>query len=622
MLKAKLSVCAGGLALVLSVMFSGCGSSNSSTTPPPKTTPITVSVSPVAAATGSGGTVAFTATIVGDTSVNWSVNGVAGGNSTVGTIESNGNYTAPTTTTSEAVTVTAASESNSMITATASVNVVATGTVATTNNPQVALYTINPPSSASVYIRFGQDTSYALKTWTRPSPGGGGATSIFVMGMIANTAYHMQAQVLFADGSSYTDPDQVFSTGGLPANVYPGIAVTNPTGKPQPGIEMIDLVNLPNVATPPGIATDLQGNVIWYYQPADGNPAGDQLNPIKQLPDGNFLICYGQSSSAPAYNRTIPPGTINVVREVDPAGNIVRQITVAQLNTALAANGFNLTVDSMHHDVLVLPNGHWILIVNSSQTFDNLTGYNTPVAVLGDQLVDLDTNMNPVWVWNSFDYLDPNRHPFNFPDWTHSNAVLYTADGNLLLSMRHQNWVLKINYANGTGSGNIIWHLGEGGDFTLVGGTDPTDWFYAQHYPSFFRPSALGTSPTTKLGLMDNGDDRIYPTNDTCASVGAPLCPNYSTIPVMTLDETAMTATIDFHDKLALYSFFGGSMQELQNGHIEFDLCALLGTSPPSAMVEEVTQDESQTLIWQMTLTNAYAYRAFRMPSLYPGVQW
>ena len=34
--------------------------------------------------------------------------------------------------------------------------------------------------------------------------------------------------------------------------------------------------------------------------------------------------------------------------------------------------------------------------------------------------------------------------------------------------------------------------LGYQGDFTLVGGTDPTDWFYAQHGPSFVTTNTTG----------------------------------------------------------------------------------------------------------------------------------
>ncbi len=104
--------------------------------------------------------------------------------------------------------------------------------------------------------------------------------------------------------------------------------------------------------------------------------------------------------------------------------------------------------------------------------------------VLGDVVVDLDENLQPVWVWNAFNHLDPNHHPYMFPDWTHSNTVLYTpGDGNILISMRHENWIIKVDYEDGKGSGGVIWRLGEGGNFTLKNGVDPTDWQYAQHYP-------------------------------------------------------------------------------------------------------------------------------------------
>ena len=35
-----------------------------------------------------------------------------------------------------------------------------------------------------------------------------------------------------------------------------------------------------------------------------------------------------------------------------------------------------------------------------------------------------------------------------FPDWTHSNAIIYSSDdGNFIVSIRHQSWLVKVNYA-------------------------------------------------------------------------------------------------------------------------------------------------------------------------------
>jgi len=60
-----------------------------------------VSVTPATANLETGGSQQFTAQVTGtgdfNASVNWSVNGVADGNSTLGTITATGQYTAPAT---------------------------------------------------------------------------------------------------------------------------------------------------------------------------------------------------------------------------------------------------------------------------------------------------------------------------------------------------------------------------------------------------------------------------------------------------------------------------------------------------------------------------------------------
>src|SRR2546430_12626961 len=80
--------------------------------PPPPPAPIDVSVTPAAASVQTGGTQTFTATVTNTTNkaVTWQVNGITGGNTSVGTISTTGVYTAPATVPSPAmVTVTAVS---------------------------------------------------------------------------------------------------------------------------------------------------------------------------------------------------------------------------------------------------------------------------------------------------------------------------------------------------------------------------------------------------------------------------------------------------------------------------------------------------------------------------------
>ncbi len=362
--------------------------------------------------------------------------------------------------------------------------------------------------------------------------------------------------------------------------------------------------------------------MIWTYTYQGG--VGDIIQGVQLLPNGHLLmvISYLSSLSPPEGS---DPHLINSIREVDLAGNTVRELTMDALNQKLAASTFRdsdgkrYQFKSFHHDVLALPNGHWVVLTAYSKTFSNLQGYSGSTSVLGDALVDVDQNSNPDWVWSTFGHLDINRRPMNFADWTHSNGLLYSADDhNLLLSIRHQNWIVKIDFNDGHGSGNVLWRLGEGGDFKLIGGTDPTDWFYAQHGMSYFTPNTTGVF---RLGVLDNGNDRIFPPpiGQVTCKPGAPASAQcYSSVPVLEVNETNMTATLVTHyvPPPSFYSYFGGNAELLANGDLHIDF-----SSPAAgAIVQEL--DPASQLVWQATTPGADQFHVNRLPSLYPGVQW
>jgi len=88
--------------------------------------PVSVTVSPSSATVRVRKTKAFTATVQNATNnaVTWQVNGITGGNSTVGTISASGNYKAPNTVPSPStVQVKAVSVQDPTKSATASVNI-------------------------------------------------------------------------------------------------------------------------------------------------------------------------------------------------------------------------------------------------------------------------------------------------------------------------------------------------------------------------------------------------------------------------------------------------------------------------------------------------------------------
>jgi len=579
--------------LCLGVLIGGC-SSNSA--PPPAPQPISVAVAPQTAAVGTGQSTSFTVTTNDAAGVTWTATG--------GTVDASGHFTAPSGTQSSTVTVTATSKTDSTKSASATANVVAPGTVAATANVQVALYTIAPAAAGNVSVQFGLDTNYGLTTWTQPVPTGGGAVPIFVAGMKGNTLYHMRGVVQFGDGSQFMDADQTFTTGAIPAANLPTITTTTTAGMtPQSGVELVNLVGLPSTVAPL-VLTDLNGNILWSY---NAGFTAQQANPIKLLPNGHFLI---------NFSNVMIDGANSVLQEVDLTGTVVWQMTAADLSNALAAScasigiGCNLSVLGTHHDFVQLSNGHLIVLAAAQETISG-------VLVTGDVIIDLDQNHKPVWLWNAFDHLDINRRPMLYPDWLHSNAVIYSADdGNLIISIRHQHWLVKVDYANGAGAGDILWKLGYQGDFTLAGGTDPTDWFFAQHGPSFVSTNTTGQF---SLALFDNGNNRLLPTG-TCGTTGQPAC--YSTVPILNIDETAKTATLAFHPMAAptpTFSFFGGNAAVLKNGNVEY--CESAGGPGAAGDVYEVTQDSSAQVVWHM-LTGGFAYRGQRIPSFYPGVQW
>lgn len=427
----------------------------------------------------------------------------------------------------------------------------------------------------------------------------------------------MRAHVDSPDGE-WVDQDHTFTTGALPSSLtLPTLKVSRPnpsTSSPEnPGIEMITVAS----GNVPAFFTDRDGRVIWYYETGQGSSP----YVFKLLPDGKMIVMV----------TTNPIGTtvgISALQEIDLAGNLIRKLDISTLDQEMEAAGFDFRPDNFTHDLFPLDNGHIIVLVNFTRNFTDLTGYPGTQAVIGDAVIDLDENWNPVWAWNSFDYLDVNRHLNGLPDWTHGNGLAYSpVDGDLYLSLRHQSWVLKIDYSNGTGTGNILWRLGYQGDLALtvngVPSTDPSEWFSYQHFPVFISQSGS----VTTLGVWDNGDNRVLnPQGVICGPPPVYNVPCYSRANIFRIDDNAKTADLAWSDSPGFYSLWGGNMNQLPNGNVEFDANSPTGPSGliTGSIVQEVTQTSPPQVVWQMDVgpTTTNAYRAYRYPSLYNGITW
>ena len=184
-------------ALLLVSIFLGCGGlvGSSPTQPPPSS--ITVSVLPAAASVLLGEAQTFTATVSNatNTAVTWSVNGIPGGNSMVGTISAGGVYTSPGDLLTPAeTTVQATSLADNSKSATAAVTI--TSDISLTVSPQVMPVELGAvrPFTASVNSAGNPDRAI---TWIVSGNGCAGANC----GTVDSSGTYTAPQVLTAPPS-------------------------------------------------------------------------------------------------------------------------------------------------------------------------------------------------------------------------------------------------------------------------------------------------------------------------------------------------------------------------------------------------------------------------------------
>ncbi|MCX6275174.1 MAG: aryl-sulfate sulfotransferase [Bacteroidetes bacterium] len=215
-----------------------------------------------------------------------------------------------------------------------------------------------------------------------------------------------------------------------------------------------------------------------------------------------------------------------------------------------------ITTDS--HDFQILPNGHF-LFLGYKNVIMNLSAYawfkpsgthgSSSATVKYNVIQELDANKNVVFEWHAKDYfaftdVDSTwlSNPVNV-DWTHANAVELDNDGNILLSCRHFNQIIKINRTDSS----IIWRMGGvGNQFTFLNDTTP---FYGQHD---IRRIANGN-----VTFLDNGYRLLS------APYHAARAVEYQ------LDEVNYTASLvwKYQYDTVMYSKATGNVQRLPNGN-------------------------------------------------------
>ena len=177
-------------------------------------------------------------------------------------------------------------------------------------------------------------------------------------------------------------------------------------------------------------------------------------------------------------------------------------------------------------------------------------------------------------------------------DWLHANSVSWSpADDDLVVSLRTQDWAIKIDYANGAGNGHIIWKLGAGGNFKPIANTsDP--WFSHQHDVRYING--------TTLLVFDDGNTR------QAKDPGAD-----SRGQEWVLNEQNVTAMLAVNADMGNYSSFLGASEMLPNGNLAFTSGGLVNSTGQSI---EVLPSGTRVYVQQMS---ELEYRSYFESTLY-----
>ncbi len=435
------------------------------------------------------------------------------------------------------------------------------------------------------------------------------SNNFYIAGMRADTMYRMRTEVV-SGGATAAGKWMSFHT-GLIDPIIPPISVPVPRAA---GSVVSEPVLIHSLIDPwRNSATDLDGNVIWYGQP------GAFLTRV--LPGGRFLVHADGANSVNDMKRW------QLLREVDVVGNVLRETNIGIVAEQLESRGIHSDckkdgkecVPGFHHEAIRLPNGHTVTFAGLERMFPAGTQESKePVDVLGDLVIDLDEDFQVTAVWNSFDHLDIKRASLGKEKcpggpgadgctpvflgpaangWLHTNSVDYVpGSGDLILSIPEQDWIVKIDWKNGKGSGKILWRLGKDGDFT-VKSNDPYPWFSYQHDVRFVPGSA------NRILLFDDGHRRQQKD---------PKANNRGQ--VWEIDETARTATPVFNADLGVYSVAVGSAQVLSNGGYSFEAGFINPASLHSSAIE--TSADGKVVYVQQS-EGGITYRTFRVADMY-----
>jgi arylsulfate sulfotransferase len=464
-----------------------------------------------------------------------------------------------------------------------------TPVITPTANKLVFLYSAPPCSEGSMIRVYFQDPNGLRQSTPETKCWNGRSVNVYLAGLRAETTYKVK-QVVHGDGGAVMEgPELTLTTGSVHWAPKQTRALQQPAVTPPQSVLLQSKVFEYNTAT------NLEGDLVWYCP--------REIRYLTRPVNGGYFLAILEKPDGEEYEQKL--------RQIDLACNTVLETNAAIINEQLEAMG-KRRITSFHHEALSLPDGKIMVLAATEEVFTDVQGPGE-VDVIGDMILVLNQDLQVEWVWDAFDHLDVRRPAIlgeictpggggcpefrlrvTANDWLHGNSLQLTPDGDILYSARHQDWVIKIAYANGNGSGEVVWKLGKDGDFRMLS-ADAWPWFSHQHDANYESPIAHD-----RILIFDNGNTRQA--EDAMA---------HSRGQVLRIDEQSRTVRLELNADLGEFGRALGSAQRLEDGNYHFNL----GWTP-DGISRALEFDAAGNRISTIE-TGTQQYRSFRMKSLY-----
>jgi len=235
-----------------------------------------------------------------------------------------------------------------------------------------------------------------------------------------------------------------------------------------------------------------------------------------------------------------------------------------------------LAIDLVHHEAFPLPDGGVLTLDQALVDVPDLPVSYTeldqlqPTTVIDNGVVELDATGEVVRRVPLTDVLQTSRVGFNSldptalgaPDWAHANAVVPDDDGGWVVSLRHQDALVKID-----DQGELVWILGDPSGWVapwsdaLLTPEGDLSWPYHPHAPELRRVDG-----ELRVLLFDNGNEGHTP------YTAGPPSPPASRLVEFAVDESAGTVrelwAYEHADGAPLAAFALGDADRLDEGDV------------------------------------------------------